>query len=181
MLFIAIRVVLNTALRMIYPFLPVFGRGLGVELSTMSQAVALRSATGALGPFLASVADTFQRRVFWLSPGIILALNLAALSHNLKAWGYASEKARLAIKTVVDCADSGSGNVVVEGVPPILRGVYFLGNGLREGVAMQRGDIAARMEIRQAGEPTVAREGDCLLRWDGSRDEFRHVILPTSP
>ncbi len=130
---------------------------------------------------LASVADTFQRRVFWLSPGIILALNLAALSHNLKAWGYASEKARLAIKTVVDCADAGSGNVVVEEVPPILRGVYFLGNGLREGVAMQRGDIAARMEIRQAGEPTVAREGDCLLRWDGSRDEFRRVNLPTSP
>ena len=62
---------LNTALRMIYPFLPVFGRGLGVELSTMSQAVALRSATGALGPFLASVADTRGRKL-----GMLLGLAL---------------------------------------------------------------------------------------------------------
>jgi predicted MFS family arabinose efflux permease len=68
-LFIAVRIVFNTALRMIYPFLPVFGRELGVDLATLSKAVALRSASGALGPFLASIADSRGRKT-----GILLGL-----------------------------------------------------------------------------------------------------------
>jgi MFS transporter, DHA1 family, inner membrane transport protein len=61
-LFIAVRIVFNTALRMVYPFLPVFGRNLGVDLATLSKALALRSASGALGPFLASIADSRGRK-----------------------------------------------------------------------------------------------------------------------
>jgi predicted MFS family arabinose efflux permease len=48
--------------RMVYPFLAVFGRGLGVDLAALSLALTLRSGAGALGPFLASVADSRGRK-----------------------------------------------------------------------------------------------------------------------
>lgn len=60
--FIATRTVLNTMIRMTYPFLPIIGRGLGVDLYLLSLAVTLRSATGLLGPLLASVGDTRGRK-----------------------------------------------------------------------------------------------------------------------
>ena len=72
------------------------------------------------------------------------------------------------------------GRVIAGGFPPILRGVYFLGNGLREGVAMQRSDLAPRVEIDWGGEGPVLSGDDCLLRWDGVSDEFRRVN-PKSP
>lgn len=60
--FVAVRTVLNTLVRMAYPFLPVFGRGLGVDLYLLSYALTLRSATGIFGPFLASVGDSHGRK-----------------------------------------------------------------------------------------------------------------------
>lgn len=47
---------------MAYPFLPVFGRGLGVDLYLLSYALTLRSATGIIGPFMASVGDSRGRK-----------------------------------------------------------------------------------------------------------------------
>jgi len=61
-LFAAIRTVFNTMYRMVYPFLSVFSRGLGVDISALSQALANRSLVGALGPFLAAVADRRGRK-----------------------------------------------------------------------------------------------------------------------
>jgi MFS transporter, DHA1 family, inner membrane transport protein len=60
--FIAVKIVLNTMVRWVYPFLPVISRGLGVDLETMGRALALRSSAGVLGPFLASVADSRGRK-----------------------------------------------------------------------------------------------------------------------
>lgn len=69
--FVLLRTLLNTTVRMVYPFLPVFGRGLGVDLGIMSRAVSLRSASGVLGPFLATIADTKGRKT-----GMLLGLSL---------------------------------------------------------------------------------------------------------
>ncbi len=97
LLFAAIRTVFNTAYRMVYPFLSVFSRGLGVDISALSQALANRSLIGALGPFLAAIADRRGRKtgmvfgmglfiigvgvmVFWPSyPAFIIMLILTAL------------------------------------------------------------------------------------------------------
>ncbi len=68
-LFVAVRAVSNTAYRMVYPFLPVFARALGVDLATMSLALSARSASGALGPLLAPLTDRRGRR-FGLSLGL---------------------------------------------------------------------------------------------------------------
>ena len=69
------RIVINTAHRMVYPFLPVFARGLGVDLVMISQAVAARSLVGAVGPFLASIADSGGRKL-----GILLGLLVFSVS-----------------------------------------------------------------------------------------------------
>ncbi len=54
--------VVNTAHRMVYPFLPVFGRGLGIDLATLSLALTTRALVGVFGPFLASVGDSRGRK-----------------------------------------------------------------------------------------------------------------------
>lgn len=61
-IFIATRTVTNTMSRMVYPFLPIFGRGLDVDLYWLSLAVTLRSASSVLGPFVASVGDSRGRK-----------------------------------------------------------------------------------------------------------------------
>jgi len=72
-LFLGVRTVSNTAYRLVYPFLPVFARALGVDLKTISLALAARSASGALGPLLAPLTDRRGRRF-----GLTLGLGLFA-------------------------------------------------------------------------------------------------------
>lgn len=65
------RTVVNTSYRMVYPFLPVFARGLGVEPASLAMAFSIRSFLGVFGPFLATVADTHDRKT-----GILLGVGL---------------------------------------------------------------------------------------------------------
>jgi len=61
-LFAAARIVLNTMHRMVYPFLPVFGRGLGVGLPALSLALTVRAVAGAIGALFASLADSWGQK-----------------------------------------------------------------------------------------------------------------------
>ena len=70
-LFAIIRLVFNTIYRMVYPFLAVFSRGLGVDLMTLSLAMTNRSLVGMLGAFLATISDRWGRKTGMLF-GIIL-------------------------------------------------------------------------------------------------------------
>jgi len=56
------RTVVNSGYRMVYPFLPVIARGLGVELSDLALAITARSSLGLASPFLGSFADVVGRR-----------------------------------------------------------------------------------------------------------------------
>ncbi len=76
------RTLSNTAYRLVYPFLPVFARALGVDLNTLSVALAARSASGALGPLLAPFTDRHGRRF-----GLTLGLGLFAAGAFLGAVG----------------------------------------------------------------------------------------------
>ncbi|QRN82905.1 MFS transporter [Chloroflexota bacterium] len=68
------RTVINTSYRMVYPFLPVFARGLGVEPASLGLALSIRSFLGIFGPFLATVADTRNRKTgFLLGIGLFVA------------------------------------------------------------------------------------------------------------
>jgi predicted MFS family arabinose efflux permease len=70
-LFTTIRAVINTMYRMIYPFLGVFARGLGVNLAELSLALTARSIIGTFGPFAAIVADKRGRKF-----GMLLGLGV---------------------------------------------------------------------------------------------------------
>jgi predicted MFS family arabinose efflux permease len=69
--FVFVRVVISTTFRMIYPFLSIFAKGMGVDLRTFSYAVTVRSLMGLISPFLASVADSRGRK-FGMLIGILI-------------------------------------------------------------------------------------------------------------
>lgn len=62
-LFSAVRMVVNISTRMIYPFLNTFATGLGVNLTSISMVLSVRSATGALSPFITPIADRRGRKL----------------------------------------------------------------------------------------------------------------------
>ncbi len=61
-LFAIIRMVFNTLYRMVYPFLAVFSRALGVDLQTLSLAMTNRALLGMFGAFLATISDRWGRK-----------------------------------------------------------------------------------------------------------------------
>jgi predicted MFS family arabinose efflux permease len=69
--FMVLRTILNTMHRMVYPFLAVFARGMGVDLTTVSFVVTARSFVGMFAPVLGSFADQRGRR-FGLLAGVVL-------------------------------------------------------------------------------------------------------------
>ncbi len=71
LLFVLVRVVLNSANRMAYPFLREFQQGLGLSLVAITQALAWRSASLIVGPALAWVPERFGRRM-----GMLFGLGL---------------------------------------------------------------------------------------------------------
>ena len=72
--FTLIRAIFNIPHRMIYPFLPVFARGLGVDLASLSLALTARNLVGTLNPVVSSVADRHGRRFGMLvGTGIFVA------------------------------------------------------------------------------------------------------------
>ncbi len=56
------RLTINTGYRLIYPFLPVFARGLGISLQSAANLVSLRSLVGIFGPSLGSLVDVLDRK-----------------------------------------------------------------------------------------------------------------------
>src|ERR671925_1061365 len=82
LIFMILRTILNTLHRMVYPFLAVFARGLGVEYTTLSFVVTLRSFIGLFAPVLGTIADQRGRR-FGMLLGIflfIVGMSLVALA-----------------------------------------------------------------------------------------------------
>ena len=78
-IFTTIRLVVSTAFRIVYPYLPAFGRGLGVPIEAVAAAVSARSALGFFGPLFGTFADMRGRKqalviglvAFGLSLGLI--------------------------------------------------------------------------------------------------------------
>jgi MFS transporter, DHA1 family, inner membrane transport protein len=73
-LFAFTRMVVNTNTRMFYPFLAVFARGLGVDITQISLAISARSFVGALNPFMAAVVDLRGRKTGMLVGMVIFIL-----------------------------------------------------------------------------------------------------------
>lgn len=85
--FTATRVVVNTFFRMVYPFLPAIGRGLGIDLQQLSLALTGRSLAGAFGPLLASLADSRGRKTGMLSGLALFVIGIALVVFWPTFWG----------------------------------------------------------------------------------------------
>jgi predicted MFS family arabinose efflux permease len=90
-IFMFLRTILNTMHRMVYPFLAVFARGLGVPITTFSFILTARSFIGMLTPVLGSFVDHRGRR-FGMLAGILLftaGMGLVALVPSFATFGIA--------------------------------------------------------------------------------------------
>ncbi len=91
LIFMLLRTILNTMHRMVYPFLSVFARGLGVDIITLSYVVTLRWVVGMFAPLLGSIADQRGRR-FGMLAGIflfIIGMSLVAIYPSFLTFGAA--------------------------------------------------------------------------------------------
>ena len=76
------RLVLNTSRRFAYPFAPALSRGLGVDLTTVTNLIAVNQATGILSVFFGPLADKLGYRLMMMtSLGMLGAGMLAAGLH----------------------------------------------------------------------------------------------------
>lgn len=77
-MFVILRVVFDTSTRLVYPFLPVLARAMGVDIATFSIALSARSATGFISPFMSTLVDYWGRK-----SGILIAIGLFVISNVL--------------------------------------------------------------------------------------------------
>lgn len=97
LIFMLLRTILNTLHRMVYPFLAVFARGLGVSIDTLSFVITLRSMIGMFAPVVGSIADQRGRR-FGMLLGIFLfvvGMSLVVLAPSITTFGIALVLANL--------------------------------------------------------------------------------------
>jgi DHA1 family inner membrane transport protein len=74
------RTVINTGHRMVYPFLPTFARGVGVDLEAIALAVTARSALGLISPLFGSLADRRGRKIAMITGMLILVGGMALVT-----------------------------------------------------------------------------------------------------
>jgi predicted MFS family arabinose efflux permease len=84
--FMFLRTILNTAHRMVYPFLSIFARGLGVDISTMSLLMTARSLLGATSPFFAPIADRRGRKFGMLLGFSIFIIGMGTVAIHPSFW-----------------------------------------------------------------------------------------------
>jgi predicted MFS family arabinose efflux permease len=85
-----LRTILNTAHRMVYPFLPIFARALGVDISTMSLLMTGRSLLGSTSPLFASIADQRERKFGMLLGAAIFTLGVGLVAIYPNFWTLAA-------------------------------------------------------------------------------------------
>ncbi len=85
-IFMFLRTILNTAHRMVYPFLSVFARGLGVSLETMSAVMTVRALLGATSPIFAPIADRRGRKFGMLAGIAVFTIGLAFVALYPSFW-----------------------------------------------------------------------------------------------
>jgi len=80
-----LRTILNTMHRMVYPFLSIFARGLGVDVTALQYAMTARNFVGVFAPITAPIADQRGRK-FGMLTGIVIftfGVALVALFPNI--------------------------------------------------------------------------------------------------
>lgn len=72
-----VRLVINTGLRMMYPFVPAVARGMGVPRTDITRLITLRNATGFLSPLFGPLSERYGRKI--VLAGAMLLFGLGSL------------------------------------------------------------------------------------------------------
>jgi MFS transporter, DHA1 family, inner membrane transport protein len=80
LIFMFLRLILNTMHRMVYPFLAVFARGLGVDITTLSFVVTARSFVGIFTPIFGPFVDQRGRRFGLLAGIVVFTVGMASVA-----------------------------------------------------------------------------------------------------
>lgn len=89
--FMFLRTILNTAHRMVYPFLSIFARGLGVDIASVSLIMTARGLFGAISPlFFAPIADQRGRKFGMLSGIVIFTFGISLVAIYPTFWTFAT-------------------------------------------------------------------------------------------
>lgn len=78
--FTVTRAVIDTAYRMVYPFLPAIARGLGTNLQVAALAVTARSSLGLFGPLFGAAADVRGKRTAMLASLALVACGMLVIA-----------------------------------------------------------------------------------------------------
>jgi len=78
--FMFLRTIFNTMHRMVYPFLAVFARGLGVEITTLSYVVTARSFIGVFTPVFGSIADQRGRKFGMFAGAVFFTIGMGVVA-----------------------------------------------------------------------------------------------------
>lgn len=125
---------------------------------------------------MALASERLRGRMPRIIPAVVLIFNLFALDHNLKAWRYASDKARSSAAAAVKCIEPTTKQLIAAGLPATLNGVYFWGNGFPEMVGMQLKGAGISVELRQEKNLPINSDGSRWLIWDRALHELRCLI-----
>lgn len=68
------RFVLNTGLRMVYPFAPALSRGLGVSVTAVYRLITLRNLSGFLSPLFSPLSERFGRRPILIGSMLLFSI-----------------------------------------------------------------------------------------------------------
>jgi predicted MFS family arabinose efflux permease len=95
------RLVINTGLRMIYPFLPAFGRGLGVPLQDVARLVSLRGFAGLVSPLFGPLSERYGRRPVLAASLLLMAAGCAVVIVRPGYWFFGAAILAIAVAKVI--------------------------------------------------------------------------------
>jgi predicted MFS family arabinose efflux permease len=80
------RLVLNTSLRMVYPFAPALARGLQIPLTQVYQLITLRNVSGFISPLFSPLSERYGRRPIMSASLLLFAAGSLVLVLYPTAW-----------------------------------------------------------------------------------------------
>ena len=117
--------------------------------------------------FLAFALQSLARPGWRLSAAMaIVVFQVACLEHNLIVWRGVAMAGEQACDSVAAALEGNRRSVTVQGLPNVLRGVYFFYTGMPE-----------CLEILHDVDPDRirGRDGELVFQWDGKSDSMRRV------
>lgn len=143
------RLLINTGLRMVYPFAPAFARGLGIPVAEVYQLVALRSFAGLLSPLFGPLSERYGRKPVMFGSMVLFAVGCLVVAVWPAYWALGITLSVVALAKVI--YDPAMQSYVGERVPYASRGRVLSLTELSWAGALLLGAPAISLAITRQG------------------------------